>query len=303
MTEEYTAWINVPENLKTRTQLARLGLHPARDQQPAAQFCSYIRGKRRPTYYDLYEVDQAEPKPAATEAQLAALEKARLERDRRRTCQRCGHTSTRPLRHFPHCRRCHDHLEAVEWARRVLADPGAIILDTETTDLDGEPVEIGIIDIGGNVLLDTLVQATEPISPEAGRIHGITGQMLIDAPTFPEVYPQLCHILGAASTIIIYNASFDRGILERSRKIHELPFYPVAEFYESSNVCYGWKGLECAMLWYAQWVGEWSNRYNDYKWQPLYGGHRALGDCRATLELLHKMAEDINEETTTTLSL
>ncbi len=282
----------MPENLKTKTQLATLGLKPVKGQQPAATFCSYIRGKNRPTYYDLYEVSQAEPKPAPTEVQLAALEKARAERDRRRICQRCGHVSGKPLHYFPYCWHCHDHLEAVEWARKVLAEPSAIILDTETTDLDGEPVEIGIIDIQGNVLMDTLVQATEPISAEAGYIHGITQEVLATAPTFPDTYPNLCRLLGAASTIIVYNASFDRGILERARKIHELPFYPVAEFYEGSNVCSGWKGLECAMLWYAQWVGEWSDYWRGYKWQPLYGGHRALGDCRATLALLHKMAED-----------
>jgi DNA polymerase-3 subunit epsilon len=42
---------------------------------------------------------------------------------------------------------------------------------------------------------------------------------------------------------------------------------------------------------YAQFVGEWSERYEDYRYQPLPGGdHRALGDARAALAVLRRMA-------------
>lgn len=294
--EQYTAWANVPANLKTKTQLAKEGLKPAKDQKPVAEFCSFIRGKRRPTYYDLYDAARAVPKRKATEAQLAALQKAQVERNRRRTCERCGETSSQPLRHFPHCRRCKDHLEMVAWAREVLADPGTIILDTETTDLYGQPVEIAVIDISGRILLDTLVQATEPISEEARAIHGITDEMLLGQPTFPEIYPELCRILEASSRIVIYNADFDFGVLERARRIHKLPHYPVAEFWEGETERpYRWRGLNCAMEAYAQYYGSWSHYHNSYRWIPLSGGHRALGDCLACLERVKGMAKDDND--------
>ena len=45
------------------------------------------------------------------------------------------------------------------------------------------------------------------------------------------------------------------------------------------------------MLMYAQFVGEWNPRHGDYRWQRLPSGdHSAIGDCRATLALIHKMA-------------
>ncbi len=232
MTEEYTAWAKVPEQLKTKTQLGKMGLRPDRKQKPVAHFCSYIRGKHRPNYYDLYDVGQAIKKRKPTPAQLEALAKGRAKQKQRRTCQQCGHVSGRPLRYWPHCQRCKDHLDAIEWARGVLNDDRAIILDTETTDLDGEPVEISIINIDGKPLLDTLVQATCPTSPGAREVHGISDEELKDAPTFPDVYPELCRILAAASQIVVYNASFDFDILENARQVHQLSFYPVAQIDE-----------------------------------------------------------------------
>jgi DNA polymerase-3 subunit epsilon len=47
------------------------------------------------------------------------------------------------------------------------------------------------------------------------------------------------------------------------------------------------------MQWYSQWVGEWNDYHQDYKWQRLPGGdHSALGDCKATLEVIRRMAAD-----------
>jgi DNA polymerase III epsilon subunit-like protein len=311
--EEYTAWVNVPANLKTKTQLGREGLKPARGQQVAARFCSYIRGKSRPTYYDLYDVGEAQTKRAATPAQLSALAAAQDRSRWLRTCAGgCGHTITWKKYHrlMPdhitaegryYCRHCMDHEAATRWAREVLADPAAIILDTETTSLEGQPIEIAIINIAGETLLDTLVQATEPVTPRARSIHRITDEELSTAPTFPEVYPQLCHILEAASSIIIYNADFDYDTLERARRVHQLPHYPVAEFRaddqgDEDKESYWWRGLTCAMKEYARWYGEWSSYYRSYRWQPLEGGHRALGDCIACLDLIKKMANEKKEE-------
>lgn len=50
-------------------------------------------------------------------------------------------------------------------------------------------------------------------------------------------------------------------------------------------------GYDCAMLRYAEWVGEWNNYHNSFCWQKLEGGdHSALGDCATTLAVLEKMA-------------
>lgn len=295
--DEYTAWAKVPEHLKTKTQLKAMGLKPTPDQKPVAQFCSFIRGKRRPNYYDLYDFHEAKPKPQATPAQLAALDKALAALAHRCTCQRCHTRSFKPLRFWPYCRWCHDHVKAVKWAQAVLNDPKAIILDTETTDLDGEPVEISIINVAGETLLNTLVKSTEQISPGAMAVHGITEADLQTAPAFPDIYPDLCRILEAASRIVVYNAPFDFRILERARNVHNLSPFPVALF---DNVfpdeVVWWRGLDCAMKMYAQWYGEWSSYHKDYKWQQLNGGHRALGDCLATLAAIKEMTTERTDE-------
>jgi hypothetical protein len=46
------------------------------------------------------------------------------------------------------------------------------------------------------------------------------------------------------------------------------------------------------MEWAAQWKGDWSYYYEDYKYVSLNGKHRALGDCTAAFELLKLMAAD-----------
>lgn len=47
----------------------------------------------------------------------------------------------------------------------------------------------------------------------------------------------------------------------------------------------------CAMQLYAEHVGDWNRRHGSFTWRSLPGaGHRAIGDCRATLALLQSMA-------------
>jgi DNA polymerase-3 subunit epsilon len=51
------------------------------------------------------------------------------------------------------------------------------------------------------------------------------------------------------------------------------------------------ESIHCAMQRYAEWYGEWNDYFGSFRWQRLEGGdHSALGDCRATLELIRKMA-------------
>ncbi|MCU0548695.1 MAG: hypothetical protein MUC48_05040 [Leptolyngbya sp. Prado105] len=66
-------WQTVPLHLKTQTELRKIGLKPAKGERPSG--CVYSPTKT--DYYWLYDVAQVEPKPKATRAQLAALDKAR----------------------------------------------------------------------------------------------------------------------------------------------------------------------------------------------------------------------------------
>lgn len=44
---------------------------------------------------------------------------------------------------------------------------------------------------------------------------------------------------------------------------------------------------------YSQYVGEWSAWHGDYRWQPLGGGHRAVGDAQACLKVVKAMAASL----------
>lgn len=77
--------------LKTKTQLAQLGLKPG---GPVRAQIVWQRGRRIINVYDLYDVHEAVPKRSLTAAQHAALVKAHRAK---RTCTRCQRVQVRPL--------------------------------------------------------------------------------------------------------------------------------------------------------------------------------------------------------------
>lgn len=170
-----------------------------------------------------------------------------------------------------------DKWEAIEWARRICDRSDVIYLDTETTGLnDPYPVEIAILSRHGSPLLNTLVKPPVPVEPGAEAVHGITPQMLEDAPTFADIYLQLAEIL-YQKQVIIYNMAFDCKVLENACKFYDLPQLN----YRTA----------CAMRYYAQYFGDWNDYYGNYKWQKLpNAGHRAKDDAFACRELVRRMA-------------
>lgn len=276
----FTRWDEVPGNLKTRTQLGRMGLRLAKGQEPVALFYSIYYH----TSYSLYDVDRAVAKRKMSDAQRAALEKARAASTRARTCISCGWTFSPGTRmHDGMCRNCFkraaDRMDAIGWAKSILADPGAVILDTETTGLgcDDEIIEIAVVDISGAILLNTLIAPTCAIEPGASAVHGITGRDLANAPSWPDIHDRVAGILRSASRVVIYNAAFDVRMLNQTGERYGLDTLDSGAY-------------QCAMHWYAQFLGDWSDYHGDYRWQPLAGGHRALGDCLATLAVIQSMA-------------
>ncbi len=173
-----------------------------------------------------------------------------------------------------------DRERVVDWARNLLQSTDWVILDTETTgtsDRD-EIVQVAILSYDGKALLDTLVRPTQPIPMEATAIHGLTNEDVANAPVFPEVYAKIEELVHG-KTIVIYNAQFDVRLIRQSLAKHNLL---------PTELDLG--SVDCAMLMYSAWVGElWP--YAGYKWQKLESAdHTALGDCRATLDLIKKMA-------------
>lgn len=175
--------------------------------------------------------------------------------------------------------------QALQWLEN-----NALILDTETTGLDerAEIIEISIIDCTGQVLLDTLVKPTSPIPAEATRIHGITNEMVAEAPTWPEVIRKFEEIV-IGRDLVIYNADYDLRIIDQTSNLHNI--------LETL-----WLEAECTMLAYAEFYGQWDDYREQWKWQRLGNAakqqgvviegtaHRALADCKMTLGVIASMA-------------
>lgn len=171
---------------------------------------------------------------------------------------------------------------ATLWARTMLDRSDWVILDTETTGLGGtdEVVQVSIMGKDGAELFNSLVKPTCEIDPRAEAVHGISKELLQNAPCFAEVWPKIIEAIGE-NGVVIYNADFDVRMLRQSAWAARISPDTV------SFLCYD------AMEQYAKWYGEWNEYRGSFRWQKLPGGdHSAMGDCRATLALIQRMAQE-----------
>ena len=292
-------WGDAPENLKTIGQLKKIGLKPNKPYRGIVQ-----GGKGT---YELFDANEAFP----FSADEIAAEKELKRRSRYRTCKHCKREVRREKwdDYWKACEKClegvidayyerqivedalrqeelerlfaKDRDEVIQWAREILSKgENAFILDTETTGLDGdaEIVQVAIIDLNGSTVYETLVKPVCSIPEETTRIHGITNEMVANAPKYDFVHDQLMSLL-LGKKVVIYNADFDTRMIYQSGKYYG--YLPVI-------LVESW---QCAMKQYATYFGEWSEYYGSYRWQKLPSGdHSASGDCIATLELIKKMA-------------
>ncbi|MFP7610174.1 3'-5' exonuclease family protein [Serratia quinivorans] len=167
-----------------------------------------------------------------------------------------------------------------------------LILDTETTGLgdDAEIVEITLIDTTGNILLNTLVKPRRVIPSSAIAIHGITNEMVADAPSWIKVCSKFYHLISGRK-VVIYNSDYDTRLLEQTNAANWIV----------GPCCIEQPVFECAMLAYAEFYGQKGMR-GGYRWQKLTAAaeqqnvtiegtpHRALSDCLTTLGVIKAMA-------------
>ena len=175
---------------------------------------------------------------------------------------------------------------AAAWARALLTRDDWVLVDTETTGLDGgaEVIDLAVLDRHGRVLLETLLRPRRPIPAHVARIHGLHDRDVRDAPTFAQVWPTLRPLL-AGRTLVAYNVAFDARLLRQTATLHGVSFPALAQ--------------ECAMRRYAAYRaaaglpggrGAHSLEHACRQHGIPTGGHRAAADCHATLALLRAMA-------------
>ena len=180
--------------------------------------------------------------------------------------------------------------EAIFRAREYLGSK-PVFLDTETTGTgpNDNILEIAVVDHDSTVLVDSLVRPVGAIHPDAARVHGITVDMVADAPGWEEVWEQVEVVL-AGRSVGIYNADFDLRLIQQSH----------------SRNWMNWRepdGMQpfCIMNLYAQFYGQWNSRRGNYRWHSLdkagaqsgialLNSHRAKDDTVLTRALLLYMA-------------
>lgn len=171
-------------------------------------------------------------------------------------------------------------IQAIQTARELLK-LHPVYLDTETTGIDSnsEIVEICIIDDDDHILYQSLVKPSRPIPNDAIRIHGITDELVRDAPNWLRVWPEVEKVL-RERVIGIYNAEFDLRMISQTNQRYHIYWNPAV-----------FANKFCLMKLFAQYYGEWDVWRQSYRWQsleaagrylniPIPNSHRALDDTR-----------------------
>ncbi len=168
-----------------------------------------------------------------------------------------------------------------------------IAIDIETSGaypLDSEICEIAAVKYQEGVVVDTfqsLVKVTKPMSDFIIGIHGITNEMVADAPVLDEVLPKFLDFIGN-SIIIGHHVQFDLGF--------------IAIEIERLNLKYPTNLALCTSLLSRVLITESPN----HKLQTLIkflkldqgAAHRALDDSKACLDLFHRCMSRVESDTT-----
>lgn len=294
---------HIEAGLYTFTQLQRLRYRPADRSKPDGHYFDPYHHK----WIDLFKLDQAIPMRPLTEKQRAGMTKGWETTREKYKCTKCGsrpdnlHELTQFREYGGLCEECHwraeelaeleaydamitqDRVQAVAWARERVEQQDFVILDTETTSLNGYIVEIGVIDPAGRILFHSLLNPQIPITAVARSIHGITDEEAAQAPKLIEVWEPLLAALTSKPIVIAYNVAFDELRLRFDIKRYKIP-RPALDW-------------QCLMEAYAEYCGDYSDYFESYKWQRLPGaGHRVIEDCQASLKLLRAIAIDQEQE-------
>lgn len=178
-------------------------------------------------------------------------------------------------------------IEAILSDRTKEPNGKVVVLDTETTGLSDtdEILQISIIDTDRNVLYSSYIKPLFHTEwKEAEAVNNITPEMVKDAPTLFCEARKIADIISDAAAIIGYNTHFDLNVLKR----FGIPISP------DTNI------IDVSVM-FAPIYGEWSEKYEDYKFQKLttcaayydyeweLGAHNSLADCLATLYCYKQM--------------
>lgn len=168
----------------------------------------------------------------------------------------------------------------IEGARKLLEI--GVVVDTETTGVKkrDEVIQIAMIRAkDGEVLLYELVRPTVPCSEGAYEIHRIAPARYARAPQWPAIWPRVRDIL-AGHRPVAYNSRFDARLVAQTCRAFRLD-QPLATWSDLMRGYLDFAGLVQAPKFEV--VCESLGVTNT-------AAHDAIGDARATLDVLRKIA-------------
>ena len=181
-----------------------------------------------------------------------------------------------------------------------------VIIDTETTGLTkhDEIIEIAIINMCGEVLLDTLIKPCRPIPAEATEINHITNEMVANAPAWADVFPKVLAIISSHKWLA-WNSGFDARMLDQTCLTTGFFFNENSNFSPLVASTIHTSHIDAKAV-YDQWYGEYDEKRKSFKRQSLTtaaarhgvlveGAHRALADCKMVLGVLQKVCAPVSQ--------
>lgn len=174
---------------------------------------------------------------------------------------------------------------------RQIKPYGPIFIDTETTGFSPNDVviEIGVVNMAGETLFESLFKPPIPIPDGAIAVHGITDAMVADAPTWKDTWPELRDIL-EGRFVGMYNADFDLRMMKQTHERYWMD-WPMDD-----------RRFFCMMKLFAAFYGQSSARGRGFRLHkleaagaacriPLANSHRAVDDACLTAAVFRYLAD------------
>lgn len=130
----------------------------------------------------------------------------------------------------------------LRWAQQIVRRR-PLIFASKTLNIAGsdEIIELAIVDIYGQLVFNSLIKPGQPITTTEGDLQNIPTGMLAQAPSFPDVWPQIYPLL-IQNELIIYNAAFYLRSLRQEAARYQLALPAIVS--------------HCMMAKYALYAGE-----------------------------------------------
>ena len=158
-----------------------------------------------------------------------------------------------------------------------------IFVDLETTGLNPSQdriCQIGIILADGKEI-NMLINPGIAIPASVTAVHGITNEMVRNAPKFEDIAAELINGLEEANIFVAYNFTFDFQFLQNElfRTVH----------YELKEEDFAF--IDPYKIFRKMFPHNLANAYYFYTGKQIIGAHSAINDIRATKEVLDRQKE------------